>query len=552
MATLKPNTAPDEVTSTSPKQAGVVLITLIVVSAVANMPMAMANVALPAIGTYFEASQTQLNLVAVGYSLGLAMSVLWLGALGDRYGRKMLLLTGVTLAMPAALIAGFAPSIEILIAARIFGGLAAGMAFPTCLALIAALWSGPARTRSIALWAATGGAINACGPLISGLILTQWAWNAVFLVVIPVALVALLMALKFVPAHVKESTEPVDNIGGVLSLVLVGSLVLAINFAPVPGMRTMVLGLTILVVIALILFVIRQRKAENPLYDLKVAARPTFWVAAVGGIIVFGSLMGAMFLGQQFMQNVLGYTTVQAGAAILPAAALMILVAPRSAKLVQARGSRFTLLLSFISILIALVLMLLFWKEGISYWIVGLAYAFLGTGVGLGGTPSSNSLTASVPVTRVGMASGTADLQRDLGGALMQSIFGALLAAGFAAAMASAIGSAPTTVQQTMTADVQSQLEMSYASAEMIAEQYPQYATQITAAAKAAFLQGDVYAYIAGIIAVLLGAALIFFKYPRKEDEHRLEAEFHAQDMAAQQAMMAKQPSVAAPATSEK
>ncbi len=537
----EPNTAPVEVPSSSPKQAGLVLATLIVVSAVANMPLAMANVALPSIGAYFDASQTQLNLVAVGYSLGLAMSVLWLGALGDRYGRKLLLLTGVILAIPAALIAGFAPSIQILIAARIFGGLAAGMAFPTCLALIAALWSGPARTRSIALWAATGGAINACGPLLSGLLLTRLPWNAVFLVVIPVALAALVMALRFVPAHVKESTEPVDNIGGILSLLLVGALILAINFAPVPGMGTLVLGLAVITAIALLLFVIRQRKAENPLYDLKVAARPTFWVAAIGGIVVFGSLMGAMFLGQQFMQNVLGYTTVQAGAAILPAAVLMILVAPRSAKLVQARGSRFTLLLSFASVLIAFVFMLLFWKEGIPYWIVGFAYVFLGAGVGLGGTPSSNSLTASVPVTRVGMASGTADLQRDLGAALMQSIFGALLAAGFAAAMATAIGSAPTAAQQAMTTNVQSQLEMSFASAEMIAQQYPEYATQITAAAKASFLQGSDYAYLAGIIAVLLGAALIFFKYPGEEDERKLEAEFHAHGMAALHQNLASQ-----------
>jgi DHA2 family multidrug resistance protein-like MFS transporter len=547
----KPAAAPAEIPSSGPKQAGIVLATLIVVSAVANLPLAMANVALPSIGAYFDASQTQLNLVAVGYSLGLAMSVLWLGALGDRYGRKMLLLLGVTLAIPAALIAGFAPSIEILIGARIFGGIAAGMAFPTCLALIAALWSGPARTKSIALWAATGGAINACGPLLSGLILTQFPWNAVFLVVIPVALVAIVMALKFIPAHVKESKESVDNIGGILSMVLVGSLIMAINFAPVPGMGTLVLGLVAVVVVALVLFVIRQRRAKNPLYDLKVAARPTFWVAAVGGIIVFGSLMGAMFLGQQFMQNVLGYSTVAAGAAILPAAVFMIVVAPRSAKLVQARGSRFTLMLSFAAVLIAFVLMLLLWKEGIPYWMVGLAYVFLGIGVGLGGTPSSNSLTASVPVRKVGMASGTADLQRDLGGALMQSIFGALLAAGFAASMAAAIGATPTADQQAMTASVQSQLEMSYASAEDIAAEYPQYAPQITAAAKESFLAGDDYAYLAGIIAVVFGAAVVFFKYPRQEDEHQLEAKFHAEDMAAMAVEAAKAGPASVPATAK-
>jgi EmrB/QacA subfamily drug resistance transporter len=531
--------------STAPANAQIVLITLIVVSAVANMPLAMANVALPSIGAYFDASQTQLNLVAVGYSLGLAASVLWLGALGDRHGRKLLLLTGVTLAIPAALIAGFAPSVEILIAGRIFGGLAAGMAFPTCLSLIAALWSGPARTKSIALWAATGGAINACGPLLSGFLLLFLPWNAVFLVVIPVALVAIVMALKCVPAHVKESTEPVDNIGGILSLALVGSLILAINFAPVPNMGTLFLGLAAIALVTLILFVIRQRRVQNPLFDLKVAARPTFWVAAVGGIIVFGSLMGAMFLGQQFMQNVLGYSTVSAGAAILPAAVLMILVAPRSAKLVQERGSRFTLLLSFAAVLIAFLFMLLTWKEGIPYWTVGLAYVFLGIGVGLGGTPSSNSLAASVPVTRVGMASGTADLQRDLGGALLQSIFGALLAAGFAAAMGTAIAAAPDGAQ--ITSNVTSQLEMSYASAETIAQQYPQYATQITAAAKTSFLQGDDYAYIAGVIAVLIGAALIFFKYPKKDEEHTMLAAFHAHDMAAMSAQAPEPAKAAAP-----
>jgi DHA2 family multidrug resistance protein-like MFS transporter len=348
------------------------------------------------------------------------------------------------------------------------------------------------------------------------------------------------MALRFIPAHVKESTEPVDNIGGILSLVLVGSLILAINVAPVPGTGTLVFGLAAIVVVALILFAIRQQKAENPLYDLRVAARPTFWVAAIGGIIVFGPLMGAMFPGQQFVQNVLGSTTVQSGAPILPAAFLMIVVAPRSAALVQARGSRFTLLLSFVSVLIAFVFMLLFWEAGISYWIVGLAYIFLGIGVGLGGIPSSNSLTALVPVTRVGMASGTADLQCDLGGALMQSIFGALLATGFAAALAAAIGSTPTAAQQAMTANVQSQLEMSYASAEVIAQQYPHYAAQITVAAKESFLQGSDYAYIAGIIAVLFGAALIFFTYPEKEDERKLEAGYHAKDMAALQEMLAR------------
>ena len=129
------------------------------------------------------------------------------------------------------------------------------------------------------------------------------------------------------------------------------------------------------------------------------------------------------------------------------------------------------------------------------------------------------------------MASGTADLQRDLGGAIMQSIFGALLAMGFATAMGAAIAASPESAQAT--ASITSQLEMSYASAETIAAQYPQYATQITAAAKESFLAGDQYAYIAGIIAVLLGAALVFFMFPKLERERKLLAEYHTQDIAA-------------------
>jgi MFS transporter, DHA2 family, multidrug resistance protein len=515
--------------SAAPANAKLVLATLIIVAAVANLPMAMANVALPSIGAAFDASQTQLNLVAVSYSLGLACSVLWLGALGDRYGRKQIAILGVTLAIPAALICAFAPSIEVMIAGRLFGGFAAGMAYPTTLALIAALWGpGPDRTRSIALWAAIGGAISAAGPLLSGLLLTVFPWNSVFFAVLPVAVIALFMAMKYLPSHVNETDESVDNIGGFLSLVLVGAFILAINFAPVASMRDTVLALLGVTVIALVLFVIRQRRAENPLYDLKIAARPTFWVAAVGGIIVMGSLMGAMFIGQQFLQDVLGYSTVSAGAAILPAAFFMVLVAPRSALLVEARGSRVTLLAGYLFVLFGFITMLLLWNQGIPYWIVGLGYAFVGVGVGLAGTPASRSLTASVPVTRVGMASGTADLQRDLGGALMQSIFGALLAAGYASAMASA--EAATSGASSIPATVSDQLTMSYAGASAVAGQYPQYAAQITAAAKASFLAGDQYAYIAGIIAVLIGAALVFFFYPKHDDERKLFAQYQSEE----------------------
>jgi MFS transporter, DHA2 family, multidrug resistance protein len=516
--------------STAPDRASLVLASLILVAAVANLNLAVANVALPSIAAEFDAGQTALNLIAVGYSLGLAASVLYLGAIGDRYGRKLMLVLGMALSIPACVLAAWAPTDEVLFFARLLGGFSAGMAFPTTLALITALWSGPGRTKSIALWSGIGGAISSLGPVLSGALLEEFWWGSVFLMTLPLAVVALVMALAFVPSHVNEASDPVDNLGGILSVILVAALVLSINFAPVPDMQTLTLGLAAIALAALVAFVIRQRRAQNPLYDLNVAGRRVFWVAATAGVIVFGTLMGAMFIGQQFLQNVLGYSTFEAGLSILPAAAFLVLVAPRSAKLVDARGARFTLLTGYFFCLLGFLVMLFWWDDGISYWKVGLAYALVGIGVGFAGTPASHSLTGSVPVRRAGMASGTADLQRDLGGAIMQSILGALLTAGYAAAVTAAIAAAPNKEQ--ITDGVAAQLTKSFAGAETIAAQYPQYASQITAAAKSSFLDGADWAYTAGIVAILLGAVVVFFLFPKREEEERLLAAYHAEDTA--------------------
>ena len=512
--------------SAAPDRASLVLVSLILVAAVANLNLSVANVALPEIGAAFDSSQTTLDLIAVGYSLGLAASVLWLGALGDRYGRKLMLVLGMVLSVPASLLAAYAPSDEVLFGARILGGVSAGMAYPTTLALITALWSGPGRTKSIALWSAIGGGIAALGPLISGALLEYFWWGSVFLVTLPLVGVALLMAVVYVPSHVEETSDPVDNLGGILSVVLVGALILGINFAPVPNEGALALGLLAIAIAAAVGFLVRQRRARFPLYDLHVAGRRIFWVAACAGIIVFGSLMGAAFVSQQYLQNVLGYSTLEAGAAILPAVVFMVLVAPRSAKLVGAYGARFTLLLGYVFLFLAFLSMLLLWKEDIPYWQVALAYVFIGIGVGLARTPASHSLTGSVPVQRAGMASGTADLQRDLGGALMTSVFGALLTAGYASAMGAAIAAS----DKHITESTQSQLQLSYASAADLAKSNPRYSSEILDAAKSSFLDGDQWAYTAGAVAILLGAALVFFMFPKMGEEEELRAAYHAED----------------------
>lgn len=506
-----------------------VLLSLIAVASVANLNLAVANVALPAIGAHFHASQTQLNLISVGFSLGLAGTVLYLGALGDRYGRKMMLVLGMVFTIPTSMLAAWAPSVAILCIARLLGGVAAGMAYPTTLALITALWDGPARTRSIALWSALGGATMAFASLLAGWLLTFAWWGSVFLMTVPLAGTALVLAAIVVPSHVNETTDTVDHLGGALSIVGIVALVLAINFAPSAGEGTIALVAAAIAVVALAAFYLRQKKARDPLFDLHVAARRIFWVAALAGLIVFGTLMGAMFVGEQFLQNVLGYSTLRAGGAVVPAAVFMIIAAPFSARLIQRIGSRATLLTGYAFCFASFIVMLVLWTATSGYGVVALAFILMGIGVGLSGTPASHSLTGSVPVHRAGMASGTADLQRDLGGSIMQSILGAILTAGYAAAVASQISSSEAHLDNQVT----SVLERSYSSAAAFAQTEPQYAAQITAGARASFLSGANWAYAAGALSIILGAMVVATLFPRKDQEVELLERYRSEDRTA-------------------
>ena len=519
--------------ASGPKRAGLVLATLILVAGVANLNLAVANVALPDIGKAFDAGQTMVDLIAVGYSLGLAASVLYLGAVGDRYGRKSLLVLGMALTIPISVFAAFAPSAEVLFLARVAGGVAAGMAYPTTLALITALWSGPVRTKSIALWSALGGGVSALGPLLAGALLEGFEWGSVFIVSAPLAAIALVLRLEADPGP-RQRDDRAGRPPRRHSLDRPGR---DAGAGDQPGAgtgqgRRPRSSSASLAWSSTGAFVLRQRRT-SPTRSTTSRSPPaaTFWVAALAGIIVFGSLMGAMFIGQQFVQNVLGYSTLEAGLAILPGAVGMIIVAPRSAKLVESHGSRFTLLIGFVFCLLAFLEMLLLLGRGrLDYWVVGLGYLLVGIGVGFAGTPASRSLTGSVPVSRAGMASGTADLQRDLGGAIMQSIFGALLTAGYAASFSSQIAASPEAAK--VSEQVQNELTKSFASAANTAEQYPEYAQPIVQAARNSFLDGGDWTYAAGMIAIALGIAVVFFLFPRHDRELELLDRYHGEDAA--------------------
>jgi len=529
-----PNTDPNSKdasdTSTSPAREKTVLAALLIAAVVCNVNFAAATVSLPDIGASFDASQTNLNLVGLGTGLGLAMSVLYFGAIADRYGRKQLLVLGMALTVVASLLSAFAPSVEILIFARVFTGLAAGMSYPTTLSLITALWAeGPKRTGAIALWAGVGGMASVSGGVLAGGVLALSSWHVAFLLSIPIALIAIYLVAVAVPSHVDESSDPVDHPSGILSTIGIASLVLGIGLVFAPGAAMAGLSLLAVAAVMITLFIQRQRRIRFPLYDLKIAGRRMFWAPALAGTVAFGSLIGAMFVGQQYMQNILGYSPLGAGAAVVPAALGLVLMSPVSASTVSRSGTKRTMLIGYTLIFLAFLTMLA-WREHTGYWLIGLGFFIIGAGASFVITASSRSLTSSTPVRRVGMASATSDLQSDLGGSIMQALLGAILAGGFAGEFRDIIQTSGA--RDHIGNDVTRALQASFASAEHVASKFPHYSGDIIEAARQSLLAGSLEAYLVGAVAILGGLAVVWFGIPSRESELELQEDYAATDRA--------------------
>ncbi|KIC57937.1 MFS transporter [Microbacterium hominis] len=510
-----------------PERAGAVLTALLMAAAVCNLTTGGASVALPDIAGTFDAPQTTLNLVALGTGLGLAMTVLYAGALGDRYGRVRLLCTGLIGLLIAGTAASLAPTIEFLMGARVLTGIAAGCAFPTTLALITALWAeGPARVRAIALWTATGAVATVAGSVISGALVVAFGWRIALLLPVPVAVVALLIAARSIPRGVAESDEPVDHLGGILSVVAVAALVLGLGVVFAPGETGAGVGLLVAAAVLIAAFTARQLRVAAPLYDLSIARRRLFWVPAVAGTLAFGALVGAMFVGQQYLQNILGYDALQAGIALIPAAIALLVCAPLAAMLVE-RGTRMAMIVGYV-VLIAAFGTMLAWNETTPPVIVALAFALVGGGASFVMTAASRSLTSSTPVRRAGMASATSDLQTDLGGAVMQALLGAVLAGGFSHVFAGLIAASPEAAS--LSDDITRALQASYASAAHVAANNPAYAAQILEAARSSFVDGAWAAYLVGAVALVLGLIVVTVGLPGVAVEKELRGRYRDED----------------------
>src|ERR1700749_3115737 len=316
------------------------------------------NVALPKIGEDLNASTSSLQWILNGYLLTLASLILLGGSLGDRYGRRRVFALGVGLFTFSSLLCALAPTVELLIAARLLQGVGGALLTPGSLAMIESSFRPSDRARAIGAWSGLGGVATALGPLLGGYLVQAVSWRAVFLINLPLGVFVIAMASRHIPETRDPSASgPLDFGGVVLAALGLAGTTYALIEAPGHGASALVLLAGIGGVLALVEFLFAEIRSPNPMMPLGMFSSRQFSGANLVTFVVYTALGGFFFLFVSFLQISMGYSPIAAGAAALPVTALMLALSARSGMLAQRIGARIPLTVGPLVIALGLLMM---------------------------------------------------------------------------------------------------------------------------------------------------------------------------------------------------
>lgn len=421
-----------------------VLATMTVCLLVVIMGNTILNVALPTLQRDLDATQGELQWAIDGYILVFAGLLFTWGVVGDRIGRRKVLLIGLTIFAVGSVFAAFSESPIELIAWRAVMGVGGAAVQPTTLAVITNVFPPRERGRAIGIWAGTAGIAVAGGPLAGGAVLQHFWWGSVFLVGVPVCVLGVIGVLAFVP----ESKDPfpgrLDLRGVVLSIVALAGLVYGIIHGgggagwTTPGVLVPLVGGLLL----LGLFVWLQRRSPHPALDVSLFRNPAFSAAAGALGLNFFALLGATFYLVYYLQGVRGYTPLQSGAALIPVALGMAIMAPRSSGLAERHGAKSVCASGFLLIALSFVgIQLLDLTSPV--WLLLVVLSVQGLGMGAVMAPATESIMSVVPREKAGAGAAVNNSVRQIGGALGVAILGSVLAASYSANLGSTADALP-------------------------------------------------------------------------------------------------------------
>jgi EmrB/QacA subfamily drug resistance transporter len=360
----------------------------------------------------------------------LASLLMLSGSTADRIGRRRVFQTGLALFTTASVLCSIAPSLQWLIVFRMLQAIGGSMLNPVAMSIITNTFTERReRARAIGVWGGVVGISMAAGPIIGGALVEYASWRAIFWINVPVGLAALLLTARYVPESRAPKARRVDPVGQLLVIVLLGTLTYAIIEAPEAGWTSpLILGCVAVAAAALVSLIAYERRRVEPLIELRFFRSAPFSGATVIAVSAFAALAGFLFLNTLYLQDTRGLSALDAGLHLLPMAAMALVFAPLSGRMVGNRGPRLPLLLAGVATT-ASGLLLTTLNAHTSDLRLYAAYVLFGIGFGFVNAPITNTAVSGMPRDQAGVAAAVASTSRQVGQSLGVAVVGALVAA---------------------------------------------------------------------------------------------------------------------------
>jgi EmrB/QacA subfamily drug resistance transporter len=475
------------------------------------------NIALPTLAKPVSkgglgASVSELQWVVDAYTIVFAGLLLTAGSLGDRFGRYRGLVIGLSIFGTGSLLSAFATSATMLIATRALMGAGGAFIMPSTLSILTNVFTEPReRGKAIGVWAGVAG-LAGLGPLVGGILLSHFWWGSVFLVNVPIVAAGLVAGFFLVPDSRDPSHPRLDPGGALLSIAALGTLLWAVIEAPGRGWTsTSILVAFGVGVVLLIAFLVWELTFPSPMLDMRFFRNPRFSAASGAITLTFLALFGMLFLLTQYFQIVLGYSTVKAGAVLLPQAAIMLVAAPLSSVFVVRLGNKIVVASGLLIVATCLLLLTTLNAHSSTPHVV-IVVALLAVGMGNVMAPATDSIMGSLPRAKAGVGSAVNDTTRQMGGAVGVAVLGSLAVSRFNTVMAHLVGAI---LPASVLAEVKAGIAQAVGAASLDPAAKP-FSGQIVNAAKAAFVSGFHVAAVVAAIIILIAAAAVVIWLPAR------------------------------------
>lgn len=413
-----------------------ILVVLILSLLVTSIDHTIINVALPSLAVDLGASSAGLQWIVDSYTLVFAGLLLIAGALGDRFGRRGALAAGLVAFAVGSVVAASASSVASVIAGRAVMGIGGALIMPATLSILVNVFGDPReRAKAIGIWAAVSGAGIAIGPIVGGALMTRFTWSSVFWINVPLVLAALALTVHLIPRSRAGRPATLDAVGAVLSIAAITAVTYAVIEAPENGWTSAITGSLLAAGLATAAaFVWWELRRPEPMLDVRLFRIPAFTAASLSLTLLFFAMAGAMFLQAQYLQFVLGFSALGAGAALVPAALGMLAGTGLGSHLSAAHGARVTVASGTLVGAVGLALQAVF-TDGGAYLPTGIGLFLFGFGAGLAMPAATDSIIGTLPTARAGVGSAVNDTTRELGGVLGVAVVGSVAATAYSTSM---------------------------------------------------------------------------------------------------------------------